>query len=481
MVLTCLTEDGAVCPYGVATRKMAKQIVWPELKLLNDNYGLGCEFKEVELICTFPRGGQIQLFGLETIAEADKLRGLKFRKFLVDECQAIRPDVLEYLKQEVLDAALMDCQGQLIFTGTPGKFHSGQFFEATAPDLVRRYAEREGKDLSEMTWSRPWSDRNTDEWRGKDFTWSLHHWTLRDNVALPHLWGAALDIKKRNGWSDTNPKWRREFLGEWTTDLSGKVYLYEEGRNTWSPSKGAGLNEWGLPKAFPWSYIAGLDMGYTDPFALVVWAYSDNDPNLYQVYEYKEAGLSTDDMLERIEDMQRQFRDKLDIIVGDPAGSGRAVFESWAEHGVYVEPAQKRDKRDYIELFNADLLEGRIRLLKDGDLAHEMTHLTWWMDSPVYMKGGYEVGRNQHDHCCDAGLYVWRHAMHHFWKRIDETPKYNKDPEAYWDKRDEEESEVVREPQPWWEEAARPPGSAYVDFDGEELVIGDGFDPSSFT
>lgn len=475
LVYTCLTEEGVACPYGRETRKAAKATIWGELKALDKQYGIGCEFREVDLICAFPNGSTIQLYGLDTEAEIDKLRGLKFRRFLVDECQGLAFHVLEYFLKSVIQPALMDHSGQIMFLGTPGDILMGPFFEATAPELAREKAERDGKNVEKMFWPRLWQDR--DKVSDDECTWSLHRWTLQDNTAMPKLWAAALKWKQLNQWEDDHPTWVREYLGRWVRDGSGKVYQFDEAINTWVPSDpGDGFNVWGLPTDRPWSYLMGIDMGYEDPFGILVWAFTPGDNVLYQVYEFREQHLTSDDMYDQIQEVIGMFDGKIDAIIGDKAGSGRAIYESWSERGLHIETADKSNKRDYITLFNNDLKQGKIRVIRNSMYQDELSELHWNENSPAYKRGGYDVGRAQPDNLCDAGLYPWRYALHHIWHRDDAPKRYNKNPEQHWadlGEREKTEGGVTLE---WWEEIhLKPAGAVGLDTmtSLEELLNGD--------
>jgi hypothetical protein len=467
---TCLTVPGAVCPYGRETKIAAKATVWNELKNLDKEFAIGCEFKEVDRICVFPMGGTIQLFGLDNEAEVDKLRGLKFTRFLVDECQGIAPHILEYLLKSVIQPALMDFRGQVMFLGTPGEILVGPYFEATAPELHREIALRQKKNVDSMFWPRLYEDRNLPYWQGegKDkFNWSLHRWTLEANTAVPHLWSEALKWKQINQWADDHPTWQREYLGRWVSDTSGKVYTgFDEDRNTWVPQVGPGLNSWGLPTDKDWAYIMGVDMGFNDPFTIVVWAYVQGEPTIYEVYEFGEPHMTTDDQFEKMNEVNAAFEGKIDIIVGDKAGGmGRATFEGWNERGLNIQAADKQNKRDYINLFNADLIAGRVKVIHGGTYHYQLRDLQWDEKSAAYQRGGYDVGRSQRDDACDAGLYIWRHALHHVWHREDiPSVVYNRRPEDYWAKGavppDPSESDgTVKE---WWQQIQNEPPGHYV-------------------
>ena len=54
-------------------------------------------------------------------------------------------------------------------------------------------------------------------------------WNIRDNEAKPAQWANALATKRRRGWSDDHPTWRREYLGEWVADNSELCLLVCQG------------------------------------------------------------------------------------------------------------------------------------------------------------------------------------------------------------------------------------------------------------
>lgn len=449
---TCLTHDGAVCYYGAVTAQRAKDIIWPELKRLEKEFGFRCQFKELEKVVVFDNGSIIKLIGCETRKEIDKQRGTPFHRFTLDETASIAPSLVRYLWEEVVEASLMDYGGVAVMAGSPGAVLTGPFFEAAAPDLAKELYARRGLPIPEgKLWSRRYDQRSAGE---PEFSWSVHSWGIPDNVAMPHLWEAALKIKRRNNWSDDNPTWRREYLGEWVADGGTCVYHYEAGRNDWDPGEHE-LAEEALPKS-SWHYILGIDMGYDDPFAVTVAAYSDHDPNLYQVYEYKERGLDTEAMFRVVDGLQERFGGFM-AIVGDHQGSGaKAIFENWSERGIHVEVADKTQKRDYIALVNSQLHEGRIKFLCGSDLVAEAEGLQWDVDNVRYQKGLYAVGRSQPDHLLDSFLYLWRYAYHHLWTEAPRSPAAKS--EEYWKAKDEEAfqkaCEAANHKGEWWEEFA---------------------------
>ncbi len=461
---TCLMYDGAVCYYGAVTAQRAKDILWPELKRLEKEHGFKSLFKELEKVVVFDNGSLIKLIGCDTLKEIEKQRGVAFHRFTLDETASIAPSLVKHLWERVVFASLMDFGGTAVMMGSPGRVHSGPFFEAAAPDLAKELLARRGLEPEEgKLWSRRYDQR--DQHQG-DFSWSLHSWGIPDNTAMPHMWEAALRTKRRNNWSDDNPTWLTEFMGKWVSDAGARVYHYEAGRNDWDPGEKFEHAEDALPTG-QWFYVCGIDLGYDDPFAVTVAAYSDHDPNLYQVYEYRERGLDTEAMFRVVEGICDRFGG-FQAIVGDHQGSGaKAIFENWSERGIHVEVADKTQKRDYIALVNAQLHEGRIKWLLGGDLAAEAEGLQWDVDNARYHKGLYAVGRSQPDHLLDSFLYLWRYAYHHLWTDSPRAPDAKS--AEYWKAKEQEEFDQAcehrkrEEGQEWWEEFSKPDESEWAD------------------
>jgi hypothetical protein len=418
LMITCLNRPvKANCLYATLTKGSARGILWPLLKLFNDEYELGCHFHNTQLICTFPGGHRrITLTGAESRAEIDKLRGQAYDLVVIDECKSFPTDVLTELVREVIGPALNDNLGSIVLMGTPGNVLTGVFYETTknASTLMRLYEHRETRPARR---------------------WSGHTWTIAENIAQPHLWDACLADKESYGWSDDNPIWKREYLGTWVSDDDAFVYKYNPERHTWAKDPES-RNEFGLPDEHEWKYLMGCDLGYDDPFALVVVAYSETCDTLYQVYDYKEAHLTVGDVARVIKDTQAIFGE-FEIMVGDRGGLGKMVLAELSErHELHIEAAEKTEKRDYIELLNSDMIEGRVKILEDSELAQEMCYLVW-------DEHGQKEDRSCANHVCDSFLYTWRYSFHNFSRAL-KTPPVNGTP-GYWEEKMKQAREAVYE------------------------------------
>lgn len=395
LVETCLRRPGSNCLFITLTRPSARGILWTPpgtgLKRIDEEFELGLHFHNTNLVATFPNGSAISLIGADSRSEVDRQRGQAYDLVVIDESKSFPHEVLTELVEEVLGPALNDRMGTLAMVGTPGSILAGVFYDATKP---------------ESAISRPWKDRATVDGT-RPFRWSFHQWNVRDNVAMPHLWQACLEDKAAYGWSDDNPIWQREYLGHWLADDDALVYRYNhnhDGRNDWvrDPSSS---NAHGLPTGHEWEYVLGVDLGYDDDTALVVMAYSSSHPDLYQVFEFKSQHMTVLDVATKIRETEVEFGE-FTAIVGDKGGAGKQVLESLArDHRIAMQAAEKTEKRDYIELVNSDLLEGRIKIIPDGLLATELRYNAW-----------DETRRKEDDSCandlCDSFLYSWRYCYH---------------------------------------------------------------------
>jgi len=397
-----------------ATRQSAERLVWRDLKRLVLALRLsGVEFSESELTCTLPNGSQLLLYGCDDRSDVQKLRGLTWHAVVVDETASIKIELLVELLVEVIGPRAV---GAIVLMGTPGKRLEGIFYDVTRTGSPEH---------------RAWVDRDLPE--HADWTkWSSHAWNITDGcdagiAAMIELRKVQLDEKRRNGWSDTNPYWLREYMGQWASDDSQNVYAYRahdaaDGRewNQWSPKLSAAGYAI-LPTTFKdWGYGIGIDVGFKDAFALEVFAFSYSDPTrtLYHVYEVYRTRMYAQAIAKLLigEDLNHDRYGGIigvlgwpDAMVGDFAGAGGALLaELSTVYGITIAAADKpyKYKDNAIELVNSDLHDGRIKVLKGSALATELTTLQWVVDQ----YGKRAENKAQANHATDAAMYI-RNAL----------------------------------------------------------------------
>lgn len=371
------------CLYIVQSRETAKDIIWGPLQDLDEKLELGLRFREDTGAVIFPNGSKILLKGAGTKREVDKLRGNKHPLVVIDEAQGYGTQLLDYLLEEVIEPATLDYgdEGQILITGTPNAACAGYFYEATQ--------------------------------RGK-FGWSVHHWTMLDNPHLPDPQAWLKAKRERNNWGTDHPKYLREYCGVWVRDAEGLVYRFRDETNaipTFRPSE-----------APDWEYVLGIDLGYNDPTAFVVVAYSELTGRAEVVTSWKESGLTPSRVAVEVEVMMQDFR--FSRIVADTGGFGKGYVEEMREkHGMPIIPARKRDKAAFVELLNGDLASGTLVIAQDEnqELIDEMRLLQWDVDK-LEVSGKLVEDSRFHNHLCDALLYAWRECYHHTEERDVEGP-----------------------------------------------------------
>jgi hypothetical protein len=488
-IATALEEPGSHQIYGHETRAEARRLMWrgnhgrdgllPRLH----QYGLDreCKINKTELSITFPNGSIIELIGLNDEDQINKLRGNAFRRVVLDEGQKVRN--LQELVEDVLQPALRDYQqiggrpGELWMFGTPSKHPSGYFFEVTNAENPLP-------------------------------GWEVHRWSVRDNP----FWGGTPDerwdktageILRKNNWTGDEPKFRREWKAEWVYEDASYVYAIhqvQEHARYFAPLRShvdgsydheTALKDlprtWPLPqpttpatsqrlvpmarnrsngrltqrlttKARPitWLFALGVDLGY-DPgaFAVVLWAYSHDCPDVYEMWSWKKTGLVPDAQAEAVKRVIEIARPV--IVVGDPGGLGKGELAGWRErHSLPIDDAEKAQKRTWQEFFNGDLTAGRVHFRQGSPLVHEMEHLLWVPETKKKRPGNDKrpvewANRALRDksvpgnHNCDAGLYGYRHLTHYLGRgpENDETEEERMENQVDEDHADSEDADDI--------------------------------------
>lgn len=414
MVRRMVLTAHAKVVFIATTRIQAEDLVWNGLKDTCERLGIEATFNETKLRCTFKRNGsQVRLVGADDKREIDKLRGQPFHEVIIDEAASYPASLLEALIVRIIGPRLGDYGGCIVMGGTPGHILQGQFYDSTRPGSDRH---------------RPYSEREKPEWQSWK-GWSSHAWTLQSAgkrvPAMARLWAEALIEKEANGWSDDHPVWLREFLGLWAADDTENVFKYRphlpDGtpHNQWDPERVGQMRIAKLPPRDDWHYGIGLDLGHSDPFACCVFAFSPSDASrtLYHVYEFERPKMYARTIAELLigEELDAEEPEGLigqigwpeAGIVADLAGLGDSLIDELQQvYGIRIVAAEKgaRYKHPAIELFNGDLIDGRIKVLKGSSLETQLMSLQWVTDE----FGGLKENKAQANHSSDAAIYVRR-------------------------------------------------------------------------
>lgn len=360
MYRAALSEPGCSIIYLGLTRMTAKRIMWKDvMKPLNEKLHLNCIFHETELSIRLPNGSVIYIAGADGIQELEKHLGGKLKLAVIDEAGSFRID-LKSLCYEMLEPALADYDGTLCMIGTPTALLDTLFHKVTT---------------------------------GREPGWKCHSWTTFDNPHMASVWRKRLEkLKEHNPNIEETPAYRRMYLKEWVTDLSSLVYKYEPARNL-VPD---------CPKG-QMTYVMGIDLGYEDPTAFVICGFLQTDKTLYVIESHKAKHMVISDVATRAEYYCKKY--DINRIIVDNA-SKQAVEELRQRYGLQMLAADKVGKAEFIEIMNAEILSGRIKIV-DSDstlpLRDEWGSLVW--DERSKKREEHPACDN---HCADAALYAWR-------------------------------------------------------------------------
>lgn len=380
LVYEALKNPGCNCLFIGLTRDSSKAIIWKDiLSIIDRKFNLGAHFNQTDLTMTFKNGSVIKVTGVD--AEQDemhKLLGRKYRLVCIDEASMYTVNV-HNLVYGVLSPAMVDPnaggqRGTICLMGTASNFPNGLFYDVTT---------------------------------SKERGWKLFTWTAHDNPYVAKQWQEALDeiALQRPLYMET-PQFKQWYLNQWVIDEEKLVYRFDPQRNLTKE----------LPKLSQngWSYVLGVDTGWEDDNAFILTGYHINHPQLYVIKSLKQKRLTFDAVAEIIQKFMKDPVLAPHKIVID--GANKQGVESMRfRSNIPFEYADKQDKATFIELCNADLIQGNIVIHDtpfNRPLWEEMSSLVWETDGEKI-----KIPKKEHpalaNHLCDAFLYAWRMGYHY--------------------------------------------------------------------
>lgn len=377
LIKTAMDFPGVNCLFLGLTRMSAAGIVWKDiLKAINIQYDLGIVFNETNLTATLPNGSVIWVTGCDTSEdEMNKLLGKKYKLVILDEASMYTIN-LNQLIYGVLKPATADYRGTICMMGTSSNITRGLFYDITIK---------------------------------KEAGWSLHTWTAHDNPYVAIQWQEELDDIAINRPLFMNTAlFKQWYLNQWVVDEDAKVYKFNSLINTAAC----------LPIELQnWHYILGVDLAHSpDSTAFVVGAYHEACPNLYLVYANKHLKMDITDASTEVRRLDKNFG--FDVKVVDGANK-MAVAEMNQRHLTGLIPADKTGKVDFINIMNAEFIQGHIKVLPGASsIIEEYETLVWVTDNGIVIEPKKEHP-GIHNDMADSALYLWRYAYTYLWKPIE--------------------------------------------------------------
>ena len=349
--------------YLALTQRSAKGIMWRKLKAIVNQYKLNVEFKESELIAVLPNNSRIVLYGADKENLMDTLLGDAYCTVVIDEAQSFGTHLQDMI-DEVIEPATLDFNGDISLIGTPGPTCNGIFYEAAV---------------------------------GSAEYYSRHKWSLLNNFHLHNANGWLSDLKQRREWSDDNPTFRRQYLGEWVVDLSALVYKFNISKNVFHT----------LPD-INFTYIIGLDYGWNDATAFCVLAYSDKWPNAYIVECYGRTEITPSNIAVELQKLMIKYNPER--IIADTGGLGRSITEEMkSRYSLPIQAAEKSEKMTAIDMLNCDLIDGRLFVHASLKNLHMQYESLTWDDK-------HKEDPTLSNDLCDCSLYAHRFSRHYWGK-----------------------------------------------------------------
>jgi len=377
------------------SRQDGRDIIWPVLDYLSDEYNLNLIFNRASGDVTIPHSQSvIKIRGAGSLLEINKLRGKKYPIAIVDEAQAFGPD-LDYLLDEALEPATADYHGPICISGTPNIAASGPFYEIDA-----------GKHAH---------------------AWDHWSWTFLENPTMPDPEGFIQGVMRRRGWDHNHPAYQREYMGKWVRDEDSRAFRVQP--HAIVPSFPEHL-------AADWQWMMGIDVGFHDPFAFVVLASSQMLGQCFVVDSYQEAEIATMEALTHAERFCAQY--PITEIALDTGGAGRLVAEDWKKmSNLPIKGADKTHKHSQVDVINGDLTAGKLLICRDNceRLLMDLQILEW--DSSAMEKRKFVYRKGYADHLADAlqyGFHLSNHHAHDF----EENNHLDLGSAGYWRRKEDE-------------------------------------------
>jgi hypothetical protein len=322
----------------------------------------------------------IELMGAHDQDKIEDLRGTQYDLVIVDEAQLIRPAMLESLLTEIIVPGCRARKGAILLIGTPGPVKMGPFYE---------------------------------HWIGT--TWRKFRWTAWENPYTPRADRDGYDgsIEKEIadlGLKPTDPRYIREYLGEWYDGHDDTlVWEYEPGRNDSDVILPTSCSDAGFES---WRYSWGIDLASNqDNDALVVlgWDTRDAARRLYEVDSWQQPGSNTTDELEKVLKTKR-LQWKPACAIGDDGGHGaKKIIRTLAPRLGIVFSKKPTDVEASMRLINTDLRKGRMKVRRGGELAQDMLMEVW----EVNAQGKRVIGGQRHSDLTAACRYAYMASYAH--------------------------------------------------------------------
>ena len=320
----------------------------------------------------FSNGSSITFKGNTNKAEADKIRGYKYRLAIIDEAQS--QVNMNYLINEVVEPLLMDfADSVMILTGTP-------------PRVKNTYFEK--------------------AWNSKE--WQNYHWTMFENPYIPNAEEQLEKICAEKGLTKESDFIQREYFGVIAYDSEAQVF---KGYQTYKE----------VPEDFmPTDVVIGVDFGFSDYNGVVSLAFNKYTMECYAFHENKFNKSTSTAVIECIKNHYENAKmfmvdrakklnkdvDLANITIVTDSNEKTICYELSVNEKLPAYPCYKYDKVMAISQLSDWCRTGKIKVLEDGYLAEEFDMTVYKRDDNDNITS--EIDDSYHPDIADALLYASR-------------------------------------------------------------------------
>lgn len=335
-VTTAIEKEGALILYIGLSFSRCIDLFWnPTIDILN-NLGIAIdEQQRTDGHIVLSNGSQLYFKGNSTVDERDKLRGSKWDLVIIDEAQSQK--CLATLINEILEPTLLDRKGQLILAGT-------------------------GPKVRGTYWEELWTNV-------KDHKALRLNWNLTNNPFIPDYEDILKKVIEEKNLTENSPLFIREYLGQIAYDDDAMVYrlgednvLNQELMSRWIAEQ---------PRS-DIKFTAGLDYGFSDSDAFVIFMYSEKRPEKWLIYEYKKnrtgivelataiqqgiAYVKSGSLFASIPEANKFFYVYCDT------NEQKITYELYNQFGIPCMNAMKYDKDFAIEMLREEIRLGHLKV-----------------------------------------------------------------------------------------------------------------------
>lgn len=312
---------------------------------------------------TFTNGNTLFLYGNNSKADREKLRGFDLSFVAIDECQS--QQALLYMIDSILMPQLKGTDGELALAGT-------------APISAGTY----------------WEQAVNSE------TFSHHRATMEDNPSIPDHEHALENVLKENHWTPDNITYRREYLGEIAYDNNLLIYPYVTYYDE-------------LPENFkPVKAYVGMDLGWTDKSAIET-ILIDAQGNAYLTDEFSEPHCTSSFLLEKCFAFRDILTNKWKLPKEDiyfiTDTNEQNMTRDFYNKGLYELSNVRKKSLEYSRtLVNEAMESGVLKIKKNGPADEDHNGSVYKFDIDTQTIIYEEDKSNYHSNAMEAVRYAWQ-------------------------------------------------------------------------